>query len=42
MDARESEAACHFCIETVAVQVIEQSAPGVMTVTEVEETRQAS
>jgi hypothetical protein len=29
-------------IETVAVEVIEQPAPGVITVTEVEETRQAS
>jgi hypothetical protein len=29
-------------IETVAVEVIEQPAPGVITVTEVEETRQVS
>ena len=29
-------------IETVAVEVIEQPAPGVITVTEVEETRKAS
>jgi methionyl-tRNA synthetase len=29
-------------VETVAVEVIEQSAPGVITVTEVEETRKAS
>jgi hypothetical protein len=29
-------------VETVAVEVIEQPAPGVITVTEVEETRQAS
>jgi hypothetical protein len=29
-------------IETVAVQVIEQPAPGVITVTEIEETRKAS
>ena len=29
-------------VETVAVEVIEQPAPGVITVTEVEETRKAS
>jgi len=29
-------------VETVAVEVIEQPAPGVITVTEVEETRQVS
>jgi hypothetical protein len=29
-------------IETVAVEVIEQPAPGVITVTEIEETRKAS
>ena len=29
-------------VETVAVEVIEQPAPGVVTVTEVEETRKAS
>ena len=29
-------------VETVAVEVIEQSAPGVITVTEIEETRKAS
>jgi hypothetical protein len=29
-------------VETVAAEVIEQPAPGVITVTEVEETRQAS
>ena len=29
-------------VETVAVEVIEQSAPGVITITEVEETRKAS
>jgi len=29
-------------VETVAVEVIEQPAPGVLTVTEVEETRKAS
>ncbi len=29
-------------VETVAVEVIEQSAPGVITVTEVEETRQVN
>jgi hypothetical protein len=29
-------------VETVAVEVIEQSAPGVITVAEVEETRQVS
>ena len=29
-------------VETVAVEVIEQPAPGVITVTEIEETRKAS
>ncbi|MFZ1152116.1 MAG: hypothetical protein WAR76_20680, partial [Xanthobacteraceae bacterium] len=40
--ARKVKQAVTPVVETVAVEVIEQPAPGVITVTEVEETRQVS
>jgi hypothetical protein len=40
--ARKVKQAVTPIVETVAVEVIEQPAPGVVTVTEVEETRQAN
>jgi hypothetical protein len=40
--ARKVKPSAAPAIETVAVEVIEQPAPGVITVTEVEETRQVS
>ena len=40
--ARKVKQPIAAAVETVAVEVIEQPAPGVITVTEVEETRKAS
>ena len=40
--ARKVKPSAAPAIETVAVEVIEQPAPGVITVTEIEETRKAS
>ena len=40
--ARKVKQPVNPVVETVAVEVIEQPAPGVITVTEVEETRKAS
>ena len=40
--ARKVKQPVSSVVETVAVEVIEQPAPGVITVTEVEETRKAS
>jgi hypothetical protein len=40
--ARKVKQAVTPVLETIAVEVIEQPAPGVVTVTEVEETRQAN
>jgi hypothetical protein len=40
--ARKVKPSVAPAIETVAVEVIEQPAPGVITVTEIEETRKAS
>jgi hypothetical protein len=40
--ARKVKQPVALVVETVAVEVIEQPAPGVITVTEVEETRKAS
>jgi hypothetical protein len=40
--ARRVKPSAAPAIETVAVEVIEQPAPGVITVTEIEETRKAS
>jgi hypothetical protein len=40
--ARKVKQPVALAVETVAVEVIEQPAPGVITVTEVEETRKAS
>ena len=41
-EARRTKQPIAPVVETVAVEVIEQPAPGVITVTEIEETRKAS